>query len=139
MVQKFWIACLILLGGIIFSNSVHAADTDSIWERDPEVPDLPFPDNLDPSQCGIPTIWANTELAWVTGYFDGKLVQPTVFLYDSHSRMRITGRIPTGTQVKIKLYQHNPSLDYYLVRSLTHPPQEGWIPAPFLEFESPSD
>ena len=105
-------------------------------ERDPDVPDLPFPDNPDPSQCGIPTQWGTDESAWVSGYFQGELVQPTVFLYDSHLRLSIAGAIPSGTEVKIILYQQNPSLDFYMVKTVDFdPPQEGWIPAPFVYFE----
>jgi hypothetical protein len=100
------------------------------------VPDLPFPDNPDPSQCGIPTTWGTDESAWVSGYYQGELVQPTVFLYDSHLRLSIAGAIPSGTEVTIILYQQNPSLDYYMVKTVdSDPPQEGWIPAPLLSFE----
>jgi len=107
-----------------------------ILERDSDVPDLPFPDNLDPSQCGIPTTWGTDESAWISGYYQGKLVQPTVFLYDSHLRLSIAGSIPSGTEVKIILYQQNPFLDYYMVRTVDFdPPQEGWVPSPFLSFE----
>jgi len=106
-----------------------------ILERDPNVPDLPFPDNSDPSQCGIPTTWGTDESARVSGYYQGKLVQPTVFLYDSHLRLNIAGAIPSGTEVKIILYQQNPTLDYYMVKTIDfNPPQEGWVPAPFLSF-----
>ena len=105
-------------------------------ERDPNVPDLPFPDNPDPSQCGIPTQWGTDETAWVSGYYQGELVQPAVFLYDSHQRLSIAGVVPHGTEVKIILYQQNPSLDYYMVKTVDFDsPQEGWIPAPFLSFQ----
>jgi hypothetical protein len=105
-------------------------------ERDADVPELPFPDNPDPSQCGIPSQWGLEDPAWVSGYYLGKLVQPTVYLYDSHLRLSIAGAIPSGTKVVVVLYQQNPSLDYYLVKTVDYdPPQEGWIPAPFLSFE----
>ena len=100
------------------------------------MPDLPFPDNPDPNQCGIPTSWGTDEFAWVSGYYRGELVQPIVFLYDSHLRLSIVGTIPIGTKVKIVLYQQNSTLDFYLVKTIDFdPPQEGWIPAPFLSFE----
>lgn len=105
-------------------------------ERDPNVPELPFPDNPDPNQCGIPTSWGTDESAWVSGYYRGELVQPIVFLYGSHLRLSIAGTIPSGTKVKIVLYQQNPTLDFYLVKTIDFdPPQEGWIPAPFVSFE----
>lgn len=105
-------------------------------QRDPDVPDLPFPDNPDPDECGIPQSWGSDDPAWLSGYYEGKLVQPTVYLYDSHLRKSIKGSGPTGAKVKIVLYQSNPVLDYYMVRTIdTEDPQEGWVPAPFLSFE----
>ena len=106
-------------------------------QRDPDVPELPFPDNPDPDQCGIPQQWGKDDPAWLSGHYQGELVQPTVYLYDSHLRKRITGAAPTGAKVRIILYQSNPVLDYYMVRTIdTEEPQEGWVPAPFLSFES---
>jgi hypothetical protein len=106
-------------------------------ERAPDVPELPFADNPDPNQCGIPVPWGTDEPAWVTGYYQGELVQPTVFLYDSHLRLSIAGAVPSGTEVQVILYQQNPSLDYYFVKSVdSETPQEGWVPAPFLSFET---
>ena len=32
--------------------------------RNPDVPDLPFPDNPDPTQCGIPAPWSGETQAW---------------------------------------------------------------------------
>ena len=104
--------------------------------RDPEVPDLPFPDNPDPTQCGIPTEWGLDEPAYLTGIYDGEMVQPTVLLYDSHSRFNITARAPHGSKVTVILYQQNPVIDYYFVRIVDGTaPNEGWVPAPFLSFE----
>ena len=103
--------------------------------RDPDVPPLPFPDNPDPDQCGIPTVWGDDSIAWLTGLYEGKLIQPNVFLYDSHSRLSITAQAPHGSQVKVILYQQNPVLDYYLVKIEGAPkPNEGWVPGPFLSF-----
>lgn len=99
------------------------------------IPKLPFPDNPDPTLCGIPTAWNRPEPGWLDGHYGGKLVEPTVFLYDSHNRNRITGKALSGTKVKVLLFQANPKLNYYLVRTLSEPRQEGWVPAPFLRLK----
>ncbi len=102
------------------------------------VPDLPFPDNPDRSQCGIPTPWGKDTGARLDGHYNGQLVQPRVYLYDSHFRARITGSAPTGSRVKVVMFQQNPVLNYYFVRTInTGKPQEGWVPAPFLKLEQP--
>lgn len=104
--------------------------------RDPGVPELPFPDNPDPSQCGIPSQWSGDATAWLNGYYQGEMVQPIVFLYESHSRLRITSQAPHGTEVKIVLYQLNPVVNYYMVKIVgPEGTGEGWIPEPFLSFE----
>jgi hypothetical protein len=101
-------------------------------QGDADVPELPFPDNPDPSQCGIPTPWDNYP-GWLNGEYQGQLVQPTVLLYDSHQRLHVTGAVPTGTQVQIELYQSNPVLEFYYVRAdLPNGQPKGWVPAPFL-------
>jgi hypothetical protein len=98
-----------------------------------DMPPLPFADNPDPRACGIPRPWGKDDPATLTGMHEGELVQPVVFLYDSHLRASVVGQIPHGGRVQIVLYQSNPVLDYYLVRSLDLPePQEGWVPAPFV-------
>jgi hypothetical protein len=107
-------------------------------ERDPDVPELPFADNPDPALCGIPQPWGSDEPAYLTGIYEGKLVQPVVFLYDSHLRRKIQAEAPHGVKVKILLAQSNPTLNYYLVKvEGAGPPNEGWVPAPFLVFEPP--
>lgn len=107
-------------------------------ERAVEVPALPFPDNPDPALCGIPQAWNNDELAYLTGFYEGELIQPIVFLYDSHLRRKITAQAPHGSEIKILLSQSNPQLDYYLVKIVgALPPNEGWVPAPFVSFEKP--
>lgn len=115
-----------------------AQETAVAWiaaHRDPDVPLLPFADNPDPNQCGIPTPWGEDSPAWLNGIFEGELVQPTVFLYDSHSRLSITTQAAHGTPVSVILYQQNPVLDYYLVKIEGAPkPNEGWVPGPFLSF-----
>ena len=61
------------------------------------VPPLPFADNPDPTACGAPLVWGGDGQAWLTGYYEGELVAPTVYLYDSHLRKSVTGLAPTGT------------------------------------------
>lgn len=104
--------------------------------RDPDVPELPFPDNADPSLCGIPSQWSGNARAWLNGYYQGELVEPIVFLYDSHSRLHITAQAPHGTEVKIILYQNNPVVNYYMVDVVgLEGTSEGWVPEPFLSFD----
>lgn len=133
-----------LLVGIIIVGSGATAESDiaggpdvgDVVERDADVPPLPFDDNPDPAQCGIPVEWGNVDnIAWLSGTWDGELVQPQVLVYDSHLRLSVTGSAPHGTQVEIVLFQENPVLDYYLVRIPGETPQEGWVPEPFLSFQ----
>jgi hypothetical protein len=109
-----------------------------VAQRDANVPELPFPDNPDPNQCGIPTLFGGGA-GWVNGVYGGRLVEQTVLLYDSHERLHVTGSVPSGTQVQVELYQANPVLDFYYVR-VDGPDglQQGWIPAPFLRLDGPS-
>jgi hypothetical protein len=107
-------------------------------QRDADVPDLPFPDNPDPNACGIPTPYGGST-AWLTGMYQGQMIEPTVFLYDSHERLHVTGSLASGTPVQVQLYQGNPVLDFYYVQSDTpNGPEKGWVPAPFLQFSPPS-
>ncbi len=100
------------------------------------IPTLPFPDNPDPSLCGIPTVWGKPDPAWLDGHYRGKLYEPEVFLYESHYRQRILGKAKSGTQVQIKLFQANPKLNYYFVRTLGLKKNlEGWVPAPFVRLD----
>lgn len=118
---------------------VHLADPAIEIERNPDVPVLPFEDNVDPSLCGIPRQWTLDEPAYLTGIYEGELIQPTVFLYDSHLRRAVVGQAPHGAQVQILLSQSNPTLDYFFVKILdTETPTEGWVPAPFVSFEPPT-
>lgn len=108
--------------------------------RDPNIPSLPFPDNPDPSQCGIPTPWGPDNQAWLTGIYAGEMVQPVVMLYDSHLRLDITARAAHGSEVEVILYQQNPVTDYYLVKIVgAEAPNEGWVPGPFLSFNPVTD
>ncbi|HUG08199.1 MAG TPA: hypothetical protein VMP13_04810 [Acidimicrobiia bacterium] len=134
----------VLAGSYLFlgeggDNFAHApSDAPPVFdiERDPDVPPLPFDDNPDPSQCGIPVQWGDEDnLAWLSGFWRGELIQPEVLIYDSHLRKSVAGGAPHGTLVEIVLYQENPVLDYYMVRIPGSPAQVGWIPEPFLSFE----
>lgn len=108
-------------------------------ERAPDVPALPFPDNPDPNQCGIPTTWSSDAPAYLSGLYEGELIQPIVFLYDSHLRREITVQAPHGSEIKILLSQSNPQLDYFYVKVVgAEQPNEGWVPAPFVSFEKPA-
>lgn len=121
------------------SGGVKGAVTTRVQyeiERDADVPALPFDDNPDPAQCGIPVQWGEADNAgWLTGFWEGDLIQPEVLLYDSHLRVSVTGSAPHGTEVEIVLFQENPVLDYYFVRIRGDSVQEGWVPEPFLSFE----
>jgi hypothetical protein len=103
--------------------------------RDANVPELPFADNPDPTVCGIPVQWGSDTPAFLTGIYEGEMLQSEVLLYDSHQRFSLTGSAPHGTPVEILLYQENPVLDFYLVKTMGSDPQEGWIPSPFLSFD----
>jgi hypothetical protein len=117
-------------------TSVSPALATSV-ERDPDVPPLPFPDNPDPNACGIPSLTGDYT-GWVNGVYQGQVVEATVPLYDSHERLHITGRVPSGTEVLVQLYQSNPVLDfYYVVADTPAGRQAGWVPAPFLQFSPP--
>jgi hypothetical protein len=62
-------ACAGRLGGATtpgpVATSVSGGATTSI-ERDPDVPQLPFPDNPDPHACGIPSSFGSSTV-WVNG------------------------------------------------------------------------
>ena len=99
------------------------------------IPKLPFPDNPDPSLCGIPTPWGREEIVRLDGHYQGRLIEPLVHLYDSHARQKVVGRAPSGARVRIILFQSNPKLNYYFVRTINLPKNlEGWVPEPFIRF-----
>jgi hypothetical protein len=149
MTQERWrvlsVGALLMLAVVLAACETNPAATPVVGavtqtgpaiQRDLAVPELPFDDNPDPSQCGIPVEWGKDDPAWLSGYYGGELVQPVVFLYDSHLRYSIKGQAASGTAVRVVLYQQNPALDYYLVETIDQEPrQEGWVPAPFLQFE----
>lgn len=111
----------------------EAADLDTLV-----IPALPFDDNPDPTLCGIPTPYGTrNNTAWLSGVYDGELIQSVVYLYRDHLRDEIVALGPHGTEVEVVLYQSNPQLDYFMVRIPSAPEgqREGWVPAPFLSFD----
>ncbi len=128
-------AFLITSAGDSPTTVADQSGADLLLSRDPDVPDLPFDDNPDPNQCGIPVQWGDSGRAWLTGVYEGDLIQSTVLLYDSHLRRSVVGSALHGAEVQVVLFQENPVLDYYFVKIPGAQPQEGWIPAPFLSFE----
>lgn len=102
------------------------------------VPALPFPDDPDPNVAGRRKRWGSDVPAQLTECYGGELVQPVVLLYASHSRRAVTGQAKSGTAVRVLLFQDNPTLNFYFVRTLGEKPQEGWVPAPFLQLRSPN-
>lgn len=128
------------LGTTAAARSGAEAPATQPAERDaaplPSPPPLPFADNPDPDQCGIPAPLGGETYGTVTGSYEGELLFPQVHLYDSHLRSAVTGLVPDGTRVRAVLFQQNPTLHYYLVRwAGPEGTVEGWIPAPFLELE----
>ncbi|MHB8629726.1 MAG: SH3 domain-containing protein [Aggregatilineales bacterium] len=122
------------------SNSANTASLLSAIDHAPNVPALPFADNLDPSQCGIPTPWTSNTSAFLTSVYKGILIEPIVFLYDSHLRQRVVASAPNGAEVKILMAEQNPTLNYYMVEIVdaSPPNNEGWVPAPFVTFDAPA-
>ena len=137
MLQKrilaIWMTVALLASNGCFGAS--AAPTTVPDEPIPvEVPALPFADNADPTLCGIPEPDDRRGIA--IGEFEGEVVQPIVYLYNSHSRSSITGQVFPGTELQVELSQTNPTLNFYFVRTINvEPAQSGWIPAPFIQFE----
>ena len=120
------------IAALVAASSVKGSGV----ERSPDVPELPFDDNPDPTQCGIPVQWGANGQAWLTGIWEGDMIQPEVYLYDSHLRIDVTGKAPHGTEVQILLFQENPALDYYFVKVSGDLNLEGWVPAEFISFEA---
>ncbi|MDZ7706887.1 MAG: hypothetical protein U5J97_03130 [Trueperaceae bacterium] len=118
-------------------GSAQADPTDATsTETRVEVPELPFDDNPDPDQCGIPQPLGDDVRGTVDGRWEGETLFPDVHLYDSHLRSRVTGTIPTGTRVTVEMFQNNPVLNYWYVRwNGPGGTVEGWIPGPFLTVE----
>jgi len=120
--------------GDAVDTSPELVEQVPVLVRDPDVIVLPFADNPDPDQCGIPVKFGGAQ-AWLTGRWQGEMLQPDVQLYDSHQRLHVTGTAPHGAEVDVVLYQENPVLDFYMVDVVGRPHVSGWVPAPFLSFE----
>jgi hypothetical protein len=71
---------------VAYASSVVTAPSAFVQQRDINVSELPFPDNPDPNQCGIPTLWGGGA-GWLDGTYASKLIEPTVLLYNSHERI----------------------------------------------------
>lgn len=101
-------------------------------------PMLPFPDNADSRQCGIPTPLGAAYEGELTGMYDGQLFEPEVRLYDSHARMRVVARIKAGSRVRGVLLVTGPQLNYLLVEArVGGRPLEGWVPQPYFRRGAP--
>jgi hypothetical protein len=109
------------------------ASGDASTDASTVVPELPFDDNPDPDQCGIPQPLGDGVTGVVTGSYDGRLWFEDVHLYDSHLRGAVTGTVPHGTSVQLVMFQNNPVLNYWLVRwEGAGGTVEGWAPDPFV-------
>lgn len=102
------------------------------------VPVLPFADNPDPTQCGIPQPMAAGTFGVLHGRYQDRVVEPEVHLVDSHLRREVVGHVPAGERVAVLAYQDDPELNFYLVRFVdADGPVEGWVPAPYLRLSDP--
>lgn len=128
---------LLVTAGLVLSSCRAGAATIIQAPTAPlpaTVPALPFANNPDPTLCGIPG--PDHRQGVVTGEYTGELVQPIVYLYNSHLMNAITGQVYPGTHVNIELSQTNPTLNFYFVKTTgVEPAQSGWLPAPFLALE----
>jgi hypothetical protein len=99
------------------------------------IPAFVFEDNPDPDQCGIPQPMGSGYTGTLHGSVDGEVVEPMVYLYDSHLRAEVRGQVRAGSVVEVVMYQLNPVLDYYFVRFRADDGRsvEGWVPAPLLD------
>ncbi len=134
-IQRWFAVAVLTLSATALAEAPATSAAEVQDAANVAIPALPFPDNPDPGACGIPTPWGTSETARLSGTYEGELVEPVVNLYDSHARREITGSAPTGSEVVVLFSQSNPVLNYYLVKTVgPEPTQEGWVPAPFLEF-----
>ena len=122
-----------LLFGTALGASAFAAPPANLSASDVR-PHLPFPDNLDQSQCGIPTVLGGEFAGELSGSYGGELQEALVRLYDSHARAEVVGRAWTGSPARALLMVSGPQLSYLLVRvKVGHQELEGWIPAPYFK------
>jgi len=111
----------------------QASSSDAAPEASPHVPELPFDDNPDPDQCGIPQPLGDGVTGVVDGTYEGRSWFDDVHLYDSHLRSAVTGTVPHGSVVQLVMFQNNPVLNYWLVRwEGPDGTVEGWAPDPFV-------
>lgn len=128
------IVAVLLASATVAAASSHAKASDAGDAEASVVPELPFDDNPDPDQCGIPQPLGDAVRGVVSGMWEGELLFEDVHLYDSHLRAEVTGTVPSGSAVEVVMYQNNPVLDYWFVR--WEGPDgvvEGWLPDPFLD------
>ncbi len=101
-------------------------------------PALPFPDNADPRQCGIPTRLGDRYHGTLQGRYHEQLFEPLVRLYDSHSRTRVVATVKSGTPAYGVLLVTGRQLNYLLVK-VTRDGRtvEGWVPQPYFRLDPP--
>lgn len=96
-------------------------------------PVLPFPDNADSRQCGIPNRLGDTYEGQLSGVYGGQMVEPLVYLYDSHARDQVVARVKSGTKARGVLLVVGPQLNYLLVKTdMNGRTVQGWVPEPFF-------
>jgi hypothetical protein len=123
----------LLLATLLAASAVAHAQEGSGGDSPIAVPALPFDDNPDPDQCGIPRPLGDGVTGVVVGTWQGELRFEDVHVYDSHLRGAVTGTVPHGATVRLVMFQNNPVLNYWLVRwDGPVGPVEGWLPDPFL-------
>ena len=97
-------------------------------------PALPFSDNLDLTQCGIPTVLGDEFTGELSGIYGGKLQEALVRLYDSHARAEVVARVWTSTPARAVLRVSGPQLSYLLVKlEVGGQSLEGWVPEPYFK------
>jgi len=128
---------LAALALLLLASVAVAQGGDGNVKRLPAPPPLPFVDNPDPDQCGIPQPLGEGIVGIVTGVYQGEELFDEVHLYASHFREVVTGLVPSGETVTVTMFQDNPVLNYWFVRwDGPAGPVEGWIPEPFLDLNA---
>jgi len=130
-------AAVLAIGALSMSAAADADDALVLPGPDAPIaiPTFVFEDNPDPDQCGIPQPMGSGYTGTLHGSVDGEVVEPMVYLYDSHLRAEVRGQVRAGSVVEVVMVQLNPVLDYYFVRFRAADGRsvEGWVPAPFLD------
>ncbi|WP_420593538.1 hypothetical protein [Deinococcus sp.] len=123
----------VLLFGTALGTSAFATPPANLSASDAR-PHLPFPDNLDLTKCGIPTVLGDEFTGELSGSYGGELQEALVRLYDSHARAEVVGRAWTGSPARALLMVSGPQLSYLLVRVKVGDQEvEGWVPAPYFK------